>query len=348
MAPQKPIKGPKQITVFSKKKAKEDRSSAGSIQSRVSKKPKTNTLTAHCSAKSENNDVPSFAPDEDDQGAVITPELLQFIESDDEKEDGDEKEGEVSTASHDETVIIANVPKVPKHTKPTKKKNDEATGVVYIGRVPHGFYEHQMREYFSQFGDITNLRLSRNKRTGASKHYAFIEFAEESTAEIVAKTMDNYLLFGHILKVKVVPKDQVHPDLWKGSNRRFKAVPWRRLEGKELTRPKTKEQWNNSINKEERRRKKLAKRLETMGYDFAMPSLSAPPQPVALITSEKIESSNGDVIKHGQEKEKAVVKEKYIKSVGNVEGDEKGNEAPRSSMEKGAKEAKARGKTQKA
>jgi len=38
------------------------------------------------------------------------------------------------------------------------------SAVVYVGRIPHGFYEEQMRAYFSQFGVIKNLRLSRNKK----------------------------------------------------------------------------------------------------------------------------------------------------------------------------------------
>jgi nucleolar protein 15 len=45
------------------------------------------------------------------------------------------------------------------------------TGVVYLGRIPHGFYEDQMRAYFSQFGDISRLRLSRNKRVRILKPY---------------------------------------------------------------------------------------------------------------------------------------------------------------------------------
>ncbi len=72
--------------------------------------------------------------------------------------------------------------------------------MVYIGRIPHGFYEDQMRGYFSQFGEITRLRLSRNKKTGKSKHYAFIEFKHVEVAQVVVDTMDNYLLLGHILK----------------------------------------------------------------------------------------------------------------------------------------------------
>ena len=36
--------------------------------------------------------------------------------------------------------------------------------MIYLGRVPHGFYEEQMKSYFTQFGDVTRLRLSRNKK----------------------------------------------------------------------------------------------------------------------------------------------------------------------------------------
>ena len=89
-----------------------------------------------------------------------------------------------------------------------------------------------------------------------------MEFEEKSTAEvgrlllfflllkvtnnekIVAKTMDcklsvpvylsiyalrtpltatAYLLYGKVLKVKMVPKEQVHENLFKGANRRFKV-----------------------------------------------------------------------------------------------------------------------------
>jgi hypothetical protein len=33
--------------------------------------------------------------------------------------------------------------------------------------------------------------------------------------KIVADTMDNYLMYGHIVKCKFVPKEQLHPEIWK-------------------------------------------------------------------------------------------------------------------------------------
>ncbi len=105
-----------------------------------------------------------------------------------------------------------------------------------------------MRAYFSQFGEISRLRLSRNKKvrllgyrhpsygvpklhikTGRSKHYGFIEFVSAPVAQIVAETMDNYLLMGHILTCKVIPKDEVHPELWVGANRKWRVIPTYRL-----------------------------------------------------------------------------------------------------------------------
>lgn len=37
-------------------------------------------------------------------------------------------------------------------------------GVIYVGRLPHGFYETQLKDYFSQFGRVTNVHVSRNKK----------------------------------------------------------------------------------------------------------------------------------------------------------------------------------------
>lgn len=42
----------------------------------------------------------------------------------------------------------------------------QTANVIYLGHIPHGFYEKQMQGFFSQFGDVTRLRLCRSKKTG--------------------------------------------------------------------------------------------------------------------------------------------------------------------------------------
>ncbi|SSD59129.1 related to Ribosome biogenesis protein 15 [Saccharomycodes ludwigii] len=112
----------------------------------------------------------------------------------------------------------ANVSKDNKHTikkldkkkqaeKKNSKENDTTTTpsrIIYVGRLPNGFHEDELAKYFSQFGDLKDVRLARNKKTGKSRHYAFIEFVNKDDAKIACETMDNYLVMGHLLSVKLL------------------------------------------------------------------------------------------------------------------------------------------------
>lgn len=170
------------------------------------------------------------------------------------------------------------------------KNASDKPGVVYVGRIPHGFYEHEMKDYFSQFGPIRQIRLSRNKKTGASKHHAWIKFESEVVAEIVAKSMDNYLMFGHLLKVKLVSDDKVPEDLFKGANKRFKKVPWNKMEGRKLKQPLPREAWQRRIIKEQKRRLDKSVKLKEIGYVFESPKITS----VDQISTDPISISGKD------------------------------------------------------
>jgi len=40
----------------------------------------------------------------------------------------------------------------------------EERGVVYLGHIPYGFFEDQIKGFFSQFGEVTRLKLARSKK----------------------------------------------------------------------------------------------------------------------------------------------------------------------------------------
>ncbi|KAI0147814.1 RNA-binding domain-containing protein [Xylariaceae sp. FL1272] len=203
---------------------------------------------------------------EDDQGDDQATALAQIVDSDAEAEDDEDADSDVEIAA-------LEIPKAPKEVVKSTKSDGTEPGVVYVGRIPRGFYEHQMREYFTQFGVVSKIRMSRNKITGQSKHFAFVEFADKEVAEIVAKTMDNYLLAGHILKVKMVPASSIHENLWIGANKRFKKVPWNKIAGNKLKKPLSESTWTSKISKEEKRREERAKKLKSIGYEFEAPQL---------------------------------------------------------------------------
>lgn len=254
------------------------------MKSGLRKPVKKNTKTKYSSQPkpAHSDDEDSDSPSEDQAAA-----LLKGFESDSESEEPQEEDPTTSVTATPATTLEDTTPAA------TSDSN-----VVYIGRIPHGFYEHQMLSYFSQFGTITRLRLARNRRTGAPKHYAFAEFEAPGVARIVADTMDNYLLFNHMLKVKVLSvgqlaemnkdEERVFKGVKKGSVvSRFKKMPWNRIERfKAATSDRV--GWGKRVEREQKRRKDKMEKLKEMGYEFDAPELEQVPQAAAVEESAAV------------------------------------------------------------
>ncbi|CAN1274563.1 Uncharacterized RNA-binding protein C1827.05c [Linum perenne] len=144
--------------------------------------------------------------------------------------------------------------------------------VLYIGRIPHGFYETEMEAYFSQFGKIKRLRVSRNRKTGKSKHYGFIEFEDAEVAEIVAECMHNYLLFEHLLQVQLVPQEKVHPKLWRGFYK-YKPIDRVQIERKRRNKERTLEEHKKLVQKIMKKTKKRQRSIAAAGLDYVCPNI---------------------------------------------------------------------------
>lgn len=93
----------------------------------------------------------------------------------------------------------------------------DKNAVLYLGHLPFGFFEDQIWSYFSQFGGIRHVRVSRNPRTGKSRHYGFIEFKDAEVAQIAAESMNNYLMFGKSLKCHVMDPEKVDVSMFQSS-----------------------------------------------------------------------------------------------------------------------------------
>lgn len=134
--------------------------------------------------------------------------------------------------------------------------------------IPHGFFEKQLLGYFAQFGKVTRVRLSRNKKTGKYKHYAFVEFQHPEVAVIAAETMNGYMMFTQKLVCRVVPVSEQHPLLFKGANRTFTRVPWRKLEAERVNRVRTPEEHAKRINRLLKRDNRRERRIKEAGIDY--------------------------------------------------------------------------------
>ncbi|NXM99627.1 MK67I protein, partial [Sylvia borin] len=124
-------------------------------------------------------------------------------------------------------------------------------------------------------GTVTRLRLSRSKKTGGSKGYAFMEFESDDVAKIVADTMNNYLFSERLLKCQFVPPEKVHEDLFKGCDRMFRrpSQPAVRRYNRIRSLLEKARMTKRLLRKERLLRKKLAEK--GLQYDF--PGFAAQP-----------------------------------------------------------------------
>jgi len=167
----------------------------------------------------------------------------------------------------------------PARKLPELKPLQNTSPVLYIGRIPHGFYEMEMEAYFGQFGTIKRLRIARNKKTGKSRHFGFIQFESPEVAKIVADTMHNYLLFEHLLQVFVVPSEDVHPNLWRGFNHRYKPLDSLQIERERHDKERTLEEHKKLVDRVMKRDKKRRKMVEAAGIDYECPQIVGNLQP---------------------------------------------------------------------
>ncbi|XP_004836084.1 MKI67 FHA domain-interacting nucleolar phosphoprotein [Heterocephalus glaber] len=181
-----------------------------------------------------------------------------------------------------------------------KKKEELKPGVIFVGHLPPVLFESQIKEYFSQFGNITRFRLSRSKRTGNSRGYAFVEFASEDVAKIVAETMHNYLFGERLLVCHFMPPEKVHKDLFKGWQ-----VPFHHPVYPAVKRYNHKRTLLQKLRMEDRFKKKeklLRKKLIAKGIDYNFPSM--------VLSTKKKEVSDKKEISPKKNKASGIPKKK--------------------------------------
>ncbi|XP_029937394.1 MKI67 FHA domain-interacting nucleolar phosphoprotein [Myripristis murdjan] len=189
-------------------------------------------------------------------------------------------EGEKAAASKPAKELLALNPKEEAEfkkkvleVKKRPKGKHLNPGVVYVGHLPVGLFETQLKSYFEQFGKVLRLRLARSKKTGGSKGYAFVEFDCDEVAKIVAETMNNYLMGERLIKCHVVPPEKVHEKLFVGSNRVFQKPKHPAVT--RYNRIHTPEQVTKMTEKLLRKESKLRKRLAAHGINYDFPGFAA-------------------------------------------------------------------------
>uniref|UniRef100_A0A674BBF4 Nucleolar protein interacting with the FHA domain of MKI67 n=1 Tax=Salmo trutta TaxID=8032 RepID=A0A674BBF4_SALTR len=148
--------------------------------------------------------------------------------------------------------------KVQEMKKRPNKGQQISPRVFYVGHLPTELFEPELKSYIEQFGKVVRLQLTRSKTVKKKLGIHYLEnvnrWSSTDCHQIVAETMNNYLMGETLIKCHLVPTE-VHEKRFMGSQRAFKKP---RQPAVEMT--------GRLLHKEAKLRKRLAEK--GINYDF--------------------------------------------------------------------------------
>ena len=72
---------------------------------------------------------------------------------------------------------------------------------IYVGNLHYSVTTDDLKEAFSEFGEIENVNIIMDKFTGESKGFGFIEMPDNSEADKAIKALNGKGLKGRNIKV---------------------------------------------------------------------------------------------------------------------------------------------------
>lgn len=74
---------------------------------------------------------------------------------------------------------------------------------IYIGNLAYGVTDGQLEALFQEFGTVTSVNLIKDKFSGESKGFGFIEMERQAEAEEAIKKLNGRPLDGRNLTVNI-------------------------------------------------------------------------------------------------------------------------------------------------
>lgn len=108
-------------------------------------------------------------------------------------------------------IVSAVVLNVSSSTPSTSAPKDKpSTKTLYVGNLPYKANEANVRQLFSEYGEVFAVRLMKDKRTGKRRGFGFVVMANNDAEKTISSLNDKDYM-QRTLKVRIA-NDPKHPD----------------------------------------------------------------------------------------------------------------------------------------
>ena len=95
-------------------------------------------------------------------------------------------------------------------TSSTTTKGKPSTKTLYVGNLPYKANEANVRQLFSEHGEVFAVRLMKDKRTGKRRGFGFVVMASSDASKAIS-ALNEQDYMQRTLKVRIA-NDPKHPD----------------------------------------------------------------------------------------------------------------------------------------
>jgi len=79
---------------------------------------------------------------------------------------------------------------------------------LFVGNLPWNIGEDQLKDLFSEFGEVVSANLITDRQTGRSRGFGFVEFSADDAAAAAVEAMHGKELDGRELVVNIARPKQ--------------------------------------------------------------------------------------------------------------------------------------------
>jgi RNA recognition motif-containing protein len=82
---------------------------------------------------------------------------------------------------------------------------------LYVGNLPYRVDEESLRQLFTPYGAVESSKVIKDRQTGKSKGFGFIEMASQAEADAAIKGLNETALDGRNVKVSIAKPREERP-----------------------------------------------------------------------------------------------------------------------------------------
>lgn len=91
---------------------------------------------------------------------------------------------------------------------------------IYVGNLPHATTDDELRDAFEEFGSVDSAVIIKDKFTGKSRGFGFVEMPERDEAEAAINSLNGEEFGGRRLTVNEAKPREERPKRGGGGGRR--------------------------------------------------------------------------------------------------------------------------------